>query len=280
MTLVLGCQREAPEPQRRTEPWPAVASVAVPAAEPRTYVIEPGGEARFEIRSAERPLRGRLGVARGTLAFDPLDLGATRAEVELDLGSARILEPEGDPERQASLRTHSWFGLEPNRPESVRERHRWARFTLRGVRNPSAAAAHEARLVRRGTLPPLHEADADGAAPSDAETDPRELRELTVDAEGALLIRGVEVELGTRLRVTFEYPVPATPGALPARLTIATARPFPVSLAAHDLTPGAADGGTSEGPGSPHPRRLGKEALVSLTLTAVPQPQIAAEPTP
>ncbi len=202
-----------------------------------------------------------------------MDLAATRGTVEIDLASVRVFDEEGAEDRESSARAQRWLDVGPSRPEAARERHRWARFTLREAKNPSADAAHEGRIVVRGALPPLgrEPGETTGAAGSTA-AGTREIRAVELDCEGPLLVHGYQVELGVRLRMTFEYAVPATPGAVPTGLTLETVRPFPVSLAAHGIVP--RDGArTPSGDAKRIPdHRVGKEARVSARLLAAPHP--------
>jgi len=204
---------------------------------------------------------------------DLLDLSATRGTIEVDLASVRVLDEAGAEDREASARAQSWLDVGSSRPEAARERHRWARFTLREASRPSVAAAHEGRVVVRGALPPLpNEPGAPGGGAAVTAEDTREIRVVELDAEGPLLVHGYQVELGARLRLTFEYPVPATPGAVPTRFVLETVRPFPVSLAAHGILP--RDGaGVPSGDAERIPdHRVGKEAKVSARLLASPRP--------
>ncbi|MBN2195856.1 MAG: hypothetical protein JW751_23770 [Polyangiaceae bacterium] len=268
----LACSKKVPPPPRRTEPWQAASLSVERPRERQTFTIEPAAEARFEVPAREARPKGSLRVARGTLEVDLMDLGATRGSIELDLASIRILGADGAEDREASAQAQSWLDVGPSRPEADRERLRWARFTLREVERPTATAAHEGRLVRKGALPPLHDpAEAAGAAAPDV-TESQEIREVLFDGEGLLLVHGFQVELGVRLRAIFEYAVPATPGAIPSRLTLETQRPFPVSLAAHDIGPRGSSGMPIPSAAVLLGKTVGKEARVSVWLTAAPAP--------
>jgi hypothetical protein len=265
-----GCSRREPPPPPRTEPWPATPPAAERPTARHTFELGPGGSARFEVPGREARWTGELRVARGQLAVDLMRLQGTQGTVEFDLASARVLGSDGTEDRQASAEAQSWFDVGPSRPEALRERLRWARFTLRNVRNPSAVAAHEGRVVRRGTLPPLGGADEPSARGGAAGMDTREIREVTADAEGQLLLHGYQVDVGVRLRIAFEYAVPATAGAVPERLRIETVRAFPVSLAAHDIVPRSGSGGPVNGTQPLLGKHPGREARVSVQLLAAP----------
>jgi len=270
--LLASCSRREPPAPRRTEPWPAAPLPVDRPTARQSFPIGAGGEVRFELPARGARITGALRVARGSLDVDLMDLTATRGNLEVDLASLRVLDEDGAEDREASARAQSWLDVGPSRPEAARDRHRWARFVLRELRNPSATAAHEGRVVLRGALPPLP--GGPGAPPGAAGAagaESRETRAVELDGEGALLVHGYEVELGVRLRMTFEYAVPATPGAIPTRLVLETVRPFLVSLAAHDIVPRDA-AGVSIGDGDRIPdSRVGKEAKVSARLLAAPR---------
>ncbi|GEM_PF-2926127 len=270
--LLAGCSRREPPAPRRTAPWPAAPLPVDRPTARQSFTIGAGGEVQFELPARGARINGAFRVARGSLDVDLMDLAATRGNVEVDLASVRVLDQDGAENREASARAQSWLDVGPSRPEAARDRHRWARFALREVHDPSATAAHEGRAVLREAVPPR--AGGPGAPPGTAGTTgagPRETRAVELDGVGTLLVHGYEVELGVRLRMTFEYPVPATPGAIPTRLLLETVRPFPVSLAAHDIVP--RDGaGLSIGDGDRIPdNRVGKEAKVSAHLVATPR---------
>lgn len=81
------------------------------------------GEARigFTATQTGQPIEGRFERFQTEIAFEPDDLAASRAEVAIDMASART----GDPQKDAALPLPEWFDV-ANHPE--------ARFLVRSFR--------------------------------------------------------------------------------------------------------------------------------------------------
>jgi hypothetical protein len=180
IALVAACSRQEPPPVRRTAPWPAAApvqSAALPQAQSRRarYAFEPRGEARFELPARQATPRGRARVVRGSVEVDLGDLPATRGTLEVDLGSI-LMDGEGDAGDSSHAYTNralDWLDIGASRPEALRERMRWARFTLLRVEDASSRAAEDGK-------------------------------EVSLTVVGELELHGYRVERTAELRVTFE----------------------------------------------------------------------------
>lgn len=255
---------DAPTPVR-TAPWRAspAASASPRASQVVKYEIEPRGRARFELKARDATPRGELRVARGELEVDLLDLDKTRGSVEMDLASVSI-DGDGDAgmDVQQSQQAQAWLDVGQDRPEAARERVRWAKFTIRSIDHPSASAANEGRILKKGALPILADAGDAGDAP-------REVRSVDLVATGDLELHGFRVTRSVKLRALFEYAAPAVVGARPRKILIQTRSPFVVTLQMHDIKPRDSAGVfLAEGMkllGS----KVGTDARVSLDLAAI-----------
>jgi len=114
-------------------------------------------------------------VVRGSLEIDLGNLPATRGTLEVDLGSI-LMDGDGDAGESShdyTNRALDWLDIGASRPEALRERMRWARFTLLRVEDASSTTAEAGQQVS-----------------------------LTV--VGELELHGYRVERTAALRVTFE----------------------------------------------------------------------------
>jgi len=271
--LALGaCSKhdKAPAPVH-TAPWRAAPapSAARPSLAAR-YIIRPRGRASFTLKAKKATPSGALRVARGELRVDLLDLSKTRGTVGMDLASV-VMDEDADagdaegPTRQA----RNWLDVGDNVPEAERARQRWASFRIESIDHTTADAAYEGRRVKASELTPDagHSADAgEGGAPAG------EIRRVDLTATGKLLLHGYQAEQRVRLRALFEFPGKAGPAVRPQRIVLRSLRPLRVALAAHDIKPRDSEGVfVSEG------MKLlgvsvGRQARVSLDLTALPAP--------
>lgn len=209
-----------PEPQpapAASAPWPARPSLS--ASTPARVVVLPlasESQLSFEVPSKKLPIRGTVRVLKGELRLSPGALAQSTAELEVDLGSLRVEEPEdaGQIDRSLSSRAQAWLNLGVSLPEAELARRRWARFkveTLKNVRTSEGASGSGA------------------AAPAQAQT------ELTVhaDAIGSLLLNDH--------RVSYQVPIAArlsTHAAQdPVEVAIETTRPIELALTDHDIRP-------------------------------------------
>ena len=259
LSSLAACSRPHSDPPAPSAPWPAEVRPSTPSL-PVRFAVASHGTARFTT-GRDGPA-GELRVARGQLKIDLMNLMATRGTIEMDVGSVRVLA-DGEVDRAASAQAQCWFDVGPSRPESERERVRWARFTIDEVTESSVKAAHEAPRAHHPAAGAAGVAGAPGVLPA-------EVRTATLTAQGRLQLHGVRVELAPRLRLGFEYEAPAVAGAVPKGVQIATVGSFPVSLKAHDIQPRDAAGRLLAGELLEYKKIMGREARVSLDLRAHP----------
>jgi hypothetical protein len=239
--ILLACSRDKPAPTR-TEPWPAASSsaAAVVRGLPARFEVEPVANASFVLKGKAAAPAGKLRVARGQLDLDLLDLSRTRGVLAFDLASVLMEGEKNEQVQENTRRAQNWLDLGSNRPEAERERLRWAEFSIKSVEKPSAEAAHEGKVARRGSLPSLAD---DAAVPEAAdggdggEPDTGEVRVVTLTAKGPLTLHGHRIDQSIDVRILFYYAMPATPGARPTRLAIQSRRPLVLALQAFDIKP-------------------------------------------
>jgi hypothetical protein len=264
------CSKKEPPPPKRTAPWPAREQPeAAPARALVTrFAIDARTDVRFELKAKDNTPRGALRVARGEIEVDLLDLKRSRGTVSVDVASALMEAEDAELARENTRRAHSWLDVGSSRPEAERDRLRWATFTLQGLEKVSAEAAHEGQRVKAPGADGGNPTEPDNAADGTA----AEVRAVTLTARGQLLLHGFRVEQSVDLRVLFFYPVPATPGARPARIVIQTRRPLVVSLKAHDIKPRDDTGVFLAQDAKVLGREVGTSAQVHLDLSAKPLP--------
>lgn len=256
-----------------TAPWHArpAPSAARPSLVVR-YTIDPRGSASFTLKAKKATPRGTLRVARGTLQVDLLDLTKTRGTVSMDLGSVLMDADAGvdagdqDPTDQAK----NWLDVGDNVPEAERARQRWATFHIESIDHATADAAYEGRRAKPSALSPDGGAVAETPDAGDGGAAPPEIRSVDLTATGRLFVHGFEAHHSVRLRALFEFAGKAGPGARPERIVIRSLHPLALPLAAYGIKPRDSAGiFVSEG------MKLlgvsvGREALISLDLSAVP----------
>ncbi len=270
LAAVLGaaCSRSDPTPAPApapSEPWPAQARSSGQRSQRVAYAVAKRGEVSFDLKTRQAQHRGVMGVARGELEIDLLDLSASRGHVEVDLTSVRMLDEDGEPDRQASARALNWFELGSSRPPAGRERFRWARFVIESVSDTSSEAAHEGRLQ------PAPKPAADAGAGGSSGQQPAQIRIVDLTMKGKLRLHDYEVVQVVALRAAFHYAAPATAGAVPQQIVLTTRRSFPVGLAAHDIRPRDALGTEIASDMKLLGTEVAREARVTLHLEATPK---------
>jgi hypothetical protein len=190
---------------------------------------------------------------RGTLVVDLLNLKRTRGNLDVDLASIVM---QGDPDASApevTSRAHDWLDVGASRPEALRERMRWARFTVLRIERASADAAH---------------AGKPSALPDAAPGPGGEAREVDVVAAGELELHAHRVERTVSLRVTFVYAGSASAERDPERIVVRTTRPVTIALRTHDIQPRDPHGALVAAELGWLGKRVGREARVELDVVA------------
>ncbi|MBX3184912.1 MAG: hypothetical protein KF915_19980 [Polyangiaceae bacterium] len=309
LACLTGCEQDEVfyEP---SDPRPAASTEATTSPSIRLR-ISPESRVTFELASREQTTRGQFPLVRGELSVPLADLTAATGRVEVDLGALRLTDLEDDAEaRLRAERARNWLNLGASRPEAVRERARWAGFTLATV-NPSAVSVYQAR--RSALALPSSEAGAgdaskpaptakqapparphviaprapgedvelpepeessDEAAPSDAGAGERrrvpEQRTLRAVLSGQLTLNQFRKELQVEVSLAFEFPDRAAPGVAPTRVLVTSVKPLRVSLSDFAIEPRDAHG-VVDASQAELKRRAGSEARVSLALVLEPQ---------
>jgi polyisoprenoid-binding protein YceI len=202
------CSKNEPAPAKSNPSAEAPSAVvsAPPASGMLRFVAAPMGTASYVIDAPVEKGKGKWTVFRGTLDIDPSDLTKTRGQVEMDLDDLKTSTFD-DPGKNATQteHAHNWFEIGNDVTADVKERNRWARFTIRRIEEAA----------------PTKVADAPGDGP----------RTVKVVASGDLLLHGVTKPKTVRLTAVFTGPADAP------RAIKLTGEPFGVSLSEHDVKP-------------------------------------------
>lgn len=272
LLLLTACRKEKEEEQP-TEPWPAPAaqSAEEPPSAPSTnegeapsgprtsYRFVEGSLLQVSLPAKEAKPTGTFRIVRGTLEVDLVDLQRTRGTLEVDLGSVLMDAPKHEAERDYTTQARQWLNLGASRTDSELERARFARFVIGSIDGLSHPAPH---LGRR--LPP------ERAAQDAPEANEGERRRVTGTAHGELELNGLRVRRSASVVVDFHYPAKATAGFPPTRITVSSARPVSVPLAEHEIQPRDAHGRLLSAELDRLGRVVGRTALVTFQLAAVP----------
>ena len=263
VTCSAACSKTEPPPPERTEPWPAPpvvesAEPGAPLAHAAKFRIASRCALTVELPAKEATPRGMLRVARGELEVDLTNLERTRGRIEIDVASV-AMEADGDAgSAEWDAEARAWLDVGVKRPESERERLRWATFTLTSLSELSTSAAHDGKRSR-----PAADADAGDAAAVGEE------RSVMATATGQLSLHGFRVERSLRVRASFRYGAPAVPGAVPVGVRLELVRPLSVSLLAHDIKPRDAAGVFVAQKTKLLGKQVGKDARVKGFVDAV-----------
>lgn len=256
LTAATACSKKDSEADSRKTPWLATPSAAAPTLAARYTVVE-RCRAEVELRAKEASPRGTFRVCRGELDLDLLDLSKTRGTLSVDVASIEMLEGS-DAGRSDDLtqQAQNWLDVGASRPEAERERLRWAAFSLTGIDDPSATAAHQGKREVSKLEAPMEGEDASA---------PGERRVVTFTARGFLVLHGVRVEVSLPMRAAFHYSERATAEQVPERIELETRRPLAVSLGTHDIKPRDAAGVFQAQEMKLLGRQVGRDARVSLS---------------
>ncbi len=258
---LVACKREseeaAPAP---TAPWAAprpTSSTEAPGKSPDVttpYRVTPGSTVSVELPAREAKPNGIFRVVRGQIEVDVRQLESTRGTVTVDLGSILMKADDAALERESTQRARNWLNLGSARPDAEIERLRSARFSIQKITKVSA---------RSGDLGKVKPPDV-GALPG------TERRVVTLEAVGQLELNERRTLHTVSLVAELDYEGPATPGAVPTRIRVATTRPFDVLLAEHDIVPRDAQGRLLSGDLGLLGRSVGQTARLQAELILAP----------
>lgn len=215
--LVLGCEEKKP-------PLPTVASASASASAASAVkgvklVFDPASTASLDLPAPKEHILATVSGGKGALEIVPSDLTKSRGEVRLDLTTlaTSTFKDKRDAEQTAHART--WLevadGAQGKLPDDVKEKNRYAVYTIRSVENASATDLAK--------VPATKDGDAD-------------VRKVTLTTKGELLVHGRKVDRDAEVEVTFRYAAGA-PAERPSAASIVTKKPVPVVLAEHDVKP-------------------------------------------
>lgn len=226
--LLLGsCKTKEEAAPAPTAPWaaprPAGSVSEDPARAPllTRYRVLPSSTVRARVPGKEAEPSGVFRVVKGALEVDVRELENTRGVVEIDLGSILMRGDDANAERDYTQRARNWLNLGDARPDAELERLRMARLTVQKVHGLSAPAAHLGQKL----------------APDTANPGSGERRRVSLSALVRLELNDRRVTREANLVAEFDYSAPATPGALPTRIRVATTRFVEVPLVEHDVRP-------------------------------------------
>jgi YceI-like domain len=202
----------------KVEP-PASGPVATPTATASTLpttvgtglvrmTLVPGSAVTFLIDAPLEKIKGRFGGTVGTLDLDSMFLNQTKGSFTVDLDGFKT-STFGDESKDASQTEHmkNWLEIGPDVDEKVRERNRYAQFTITSISDVSVNNVDK--------IPTRNQQ-----------------RIVTMKVNGNLQLHGVTSQKTVDIVLTFV----GSPEEL-AFLRIGTAHPFQISLKEHDIKP-------------------------------------------
>jgi polyisoprenoid-binding protein YceI len=245
--LLAGCQEDAPStPLAPTAS--ALAAAKPKTADARTFSIDKSSsKVDFLMEAPFEKIRGRLtGAAEGDLAIDLMDITKATGLVAVDLTGLELFQTKADEDGGLGEETKSdlqnqhartWLEISPDTPEDMRKKN--ARVELSITKIEATGDANVAKQTGK-------------------------TRKTTFKATGDFLLHGRKTTKNVDLEATFTYE-----GEQPVSVTIKTTKPFAVGLEEHDVKPREAFGRLALKTLGDLAPKVGKEAMVTLELTAV-----------
>jgi polyisoprenoid-binding protein YceI len=188
-------------------PSPSGSAMAAPAVGMLRFTVEPAGSAGYVIDAPVEKGKGKWTKFRGMIDVDPSDLTKTRGQVDMDLDDLKTFTFDDASKNTAQTEhAHNWFEIGTDVAPDVKERNRWARFTI--------------TAIEQATPTKLADAPDHGG------------RAVKVVAKGDLKLHGVTAPKTVTLTAVFSGPPDA-----PTSVRLKTSEPFAVSLNEHDVKP-------------------------------------------
>jgi polyisoprenoid-binding protein YceI len=215
---LVSCDKDK-DPPAPTSATPSAAPSASPAKAAATVAttvgtgkvsmsLAPGSEVTFLIDAPLEKIKGRFGGTMGTIDLDSMFLSQSRGTFTVDLDGMKT-STFGDESKDASQTEHmkNWLEIGTDVDEKLRERNRYAKFTITSIAEASAS-------------------NIDKIETHDMQ------RVVTMKVNGNLLLHGISSPKTVDIVLTFV----GSPEEL-AFVRVATAHPFAISLKEHDIKP-------------------------------------------
>jgi hypothetical protein len=225
------------------------------AAEAVTFAVDKASsKVEFMMEAPQEKIRGRVtGAATGELQVDVMDLMKTTGLITVDISGIELFQTiagedgKFGEEKKSDLQNEharTWLQISKDAPPEELEKNAKTQFAIRKIESVS-----EANVTKM----------------TGAE------RKVTLKATGDLLLHQRKSEMTVELEAIFKFQ-----GDKPQSVAIKTAKPFGVSLAAHDVHPRESFGKLAQKTLDLLAPKVAKEALVSIELTAALAPGGAA----
>jgi len=210
ISILASCDKDkSPPPSAAAPAAPApAAGPAAPAAGQVRMTLAPGSAAYFLIDAPLEKIKGRNGGVEGTIDLDSMFLNQSKGSFSVDLDTFKT-STFGDESKDSGQTEHmkNWLEIGPDVDDKVRERNRYATFTITSISDTSVNNVDK--------------------IPSS-----NQQRVVTMKVNGDLLLHGVKSPKTIDIILTF-VGAPEEMGFL----LIRTARPFTFSLKEHDIKP-------------------------------------------
>jgi len=202
-------------------------------------VLVPGSRALFVINAPLEKIKGRTGGVEGTIDLDSMFLNQSKGSFTVDLDTFAT-NTFGDESKDTSQTEHmkNWLEIGPDVDDKVRERNRYATFTITSISDVSVN-------------------NVDNIPSTNDE------RVVTMKVNGDLLLHGVKSPKTIDLWLAFV----GKPEEM-AFLLIRTVRPFTFSLKEHDIKPRDVTGKFLAGALEKVGQKIDDTVQVSLDLKA------------
>ncbi|MEZ4233852.1 MAG: hypothetical protein R3B89_32055 [Polyangiaceae bacterium] len=306
-SAAVGCDDRSENLYVPSDPRPAHPVDEPSSDELVTYRIASESKLTFELKSREVSSTGSIGVVRGEVKVNLVDLEHSSGHVEVDVAALRMNSFESDDDNKLQAeRARNWLNVGSSRAEAAREQSRWARFEFQALDSARPASAFEAKLVKK-LLPPAPSGSS-GAAPSAAPAAPAsprqpverrnaqgdielydleepapetgehpnpanlpgEIRRTHLSVNGQLALNGFRKATSANMEALLEFKGPAAAGNAPERIVLKTTKPLRINFADHDIKPRDAHG-VLQAAKSDLLKRAGSQVRVSLELVLVPK---------
>ena len=231
-------------------PSASALAPAKPASEASMKLAVDKGTSKvdFIMEAPQEKIRGHiLGATEGDVNVDASDVTKTTGLIAMDLSGIELfqtkMDDKGNPmpevkEPTQNLHVRSWLEIGEDAPPDMRAKNAHVEFAIKSI-----DAATPGKDVTK-----MSGAD----------------RKVMLTAKGDLLLHGRKSEKTVELEATFHYV-----GDKLASVRIATAKPFTVGLAEHDVRPREAFGKLAAKTLELLAPKVAKEALVSIDIVAV-----------
>ena len=197
---------------------PAASALAVSKAESTSMawhcVVDPASTTHVDMPGLKEHIKGDTTAATGALDVVARDLAQSRGLVRIDLATFAT-HTFGNAD-DAAQTTHARTWLEVEAGGKTSEDMRWADFAIRGIDGASAADLTKVEPTKDGG---------------------DEVRAVTMNVHGDVLIHGHRIQKDGLVDVAFRYPPGAAADSRPTKIEIKSREPMHVVLKELDVRP-------------------------------------------